>query len=512
MREVWRSLSSRHRGEVNGRLKLIVSVVVICVVIAIVAMRLGSGGGGTSAPKGRAPEEALPQFDANANYVVASIRNVGEISGLLDLISQTAKMSDTAEGLGVPGVDSVVGDAVVAIVDRVKPYVESVDDAAVLAAEGGAVISFITTEEKYAALIERMRSDGSLAVWETKVADGGEAYRWDLGGLELFLIKSVDGKTVQLTAATSEEGAQSSAAAWADPKGRAKIDRKLKAPSYVVARMAIDSLGGKKRDHKVEAAWSVDASRIVLDVDNDLELAGIKPKTSGMESSPIPMYGTGEPAVLLTLDIPQVISMACPDVDDPAELVLSLCEMLAKNSVPGEFRSDVKDLMMTTRISLGVFMKDADIMPSSTYVVLESSKASLIQQYLGMASLFMSKEKIGSWSDAYTTELDGFNIVLATGENKILLGTGKPEEFASAAKRPADLSSVPDKGVLSMLYISTKCLTDKDTAIGGLLASAAEDDQDLKEMLGFLGAVKSILSVQTSPSTSQIVIQRGAAK
>lgn len=481
-------------------------------VIAVLAMRSGVGGSAHKA------EDALPQYDAASSHFVMGVRDVSGVSGAISFASRVIGSSSAVSSLGLPDAASELGDVdelsavAVSLLDRLGAYVSAADDFAVLSAGDDIVVSFFSTEEKFAKLLDEMRADGTLAIWEADIAKGGEAYRWAIEGeaerlSEVFIVKRADGSRVHVSAASSEDAVRRSAAAWGDEKLRAKIDRKLTSPNYIISRFASRTIDGGSTENMVESAWRRDGKRTVIDVENDLSVSGIKPITSGVEDVPIPMYGAGEPTLMFASDIPMILSHICPGAEDPAEAVLALGEKIAGSRVPAQFRGTVKKLLMSSRITCAVFMKKDDPMPSSSYVVIDTKDASPLMQFLPMAALFMSREDVSGWKDFYSTDLDGVKVVLGSSDGRVLLGTGEPSEFAKAASKPAEMKGVPDKGVLSLCYLATKFITDKSTALGEMVSDMLGDEPEAASVYDALKSVRSVLSVQTAPNKAQTVVE-----
>jgi hypothetical protein len=525
---------------------LIVAAVLIAVVAGVFAMR-GRDSGAPVAPREEAlgAEAALPKFAADESHVLLKVENVEGLRKALDMLKgfmPLMKDPDVMDMMrdrydvmkeldGTNPVDSVEKfDAAMKYIAFSDAFLAAADEIAFLGASPDVCMTFFTDEEKFAAMKEALgREGGSSEAWDTSLAgEGGEAWivrdtiaalNEESGDIDvtMYVLKRADGKRTQVITANSEETARRAVRAWESPSDRAVIERNLDAPNFIQYRIENSVIDGEPRSTANEIAWAGDGRTTKIDAFSDFSDSGSTPVTSGVESAPVPMYGTGEPVLLMTVDLAYILSIVMPGVENPAERLVSLIEKYGEEQIPLQFRNDVIAVLAGSRVSLGVFMKPDRLAPSTAYIAFELKDTEALNKYFSLAGIILKPAQIEGWEHALTEQnifdndaYEGLDtdVTLARNGNLFILGLGAPDEYAVRAPMPEAMSGMPETGVILSSYISTKFIVDESTALGAAVREAMEDRGDGRELSEFIDRLgldkfESISSVQADIARSE---------
>ncbi len=297
------------------------------------------------------------------------------------------------------------------------------------------------------------------------------------------MLKRADGPRTLVLVAGSEETMGRAVRAWENPADRAVLTRNLDGPNFLQYRLSVPTYGdGASRDMATELAWRREGNTTVIDSFSDLDAMGVTPMTSGMEDRPVPLFGSGEPFVIETIDLPYFFSVAMPGVADPVEGFVSLMEASVGERIPFQFRSDVLAVLSGSRATIGVFMNSADIVPNTAYLALDMKTPDVLGKYFALAGMLLSPVEVEGWESALSESVDdGIDVTLARSGDRILLGIGNPEEYANV---------------------------DENTALGAMFREVMAEEEDgdmLFEVIDRLNlrAFESLSVVQTAPERAE---------
>ncbi|MDL2263805.1 hypothetical protein LJC31_04035 [Synergistaceae bacterium OttesenSCG-928-I11] len=516
---------------------LVVLAVLIAVAAGVFAMR---DSGAPVAPKWEklGAEAALPKFANDKNHVLLKVENVeGLRKGIrilkdfMPLMSDPdvmdevrSRYEDMKELGGVNPMDSLEKlDLAMKYVTLFDAFFTAADEIAFLGAAPDICLTFFTNEEKFAAMKTTLEGARNAAeAWSTELAgEGGEAWivretfpsfdeEKDDTTVALHVLKRADGERTQVLVAGSEETMQRAVRAWENPSDRAAVARKLDGPNFLQYRFTVPVYGSDtSRDMASEMAWRTEGNTTKFDSFSDLAAFGITPATSGVEGEALPLYGSGEPFALAAFDLPYFFSIAMPGADNPVESFVALMEASIGQRIPLQFRSDALAVLSGSRATVGVFMNPDEIVPSTAYLALEMKSPDVLGKYFALAGMLMKPAQIEGWESALSENVDdGIDVTLARSGNRMLLGIGKPEEYAKQAALPAAMSGMPDKGILVATYVAMKFITDENTALGRMIRDVVEEHEDGPEIAEVfdklsLRSFESISGVQVDPERAE---------
>lgn len=499
------------------------------VVIAVIAVALFTMSGGSKKPTDAAgaAANALPSFDANANYVLLGSSGKSDLPGAMRAIGHLVKiMPDLYAVAGDAGaVDDEMPDGASELTGIAAKYVYlladivgSGEDMFCFVSETNVISGITATDAGFKAMTDKLaEAADSCGPWDDDAikALGGEAVRATfveggepVGSLGLVKLKNGASNVVLVTHGDGIPYVEAAAAALKDPAKRAKVERQVQGPDFVQYRYEADHFGVRV-PIRGETSWTQTKESISLE--NATKAAGTKsPATSGVEKSPVPIFGSDPHVVLGAFDVPYIISNALPFEDAPIEKALEKFEEISGIPIPSDYRDDVIAVLSKMRVSFGVSLPADAKLPSAAYALIEMTDISPLEKYLSLAELMLSRVDIAGWDTALSAPIDdGINAIIAKRKGGILIGIGAPEVYAKEGKRPADMTGKPTDGALSMLYISGAALM-ANTEVSGTVAEVLGDDGlarilDLLKPLG-LDKIKSISSLQTTPERSTAII------
>ena len=516
---------------------LVVLAVVIAVAAGVFAMR---DSGSPLAPKWEklGAEAALPTFANDKNHVLVKVENVEGLRKGIQILKDfmplmsdpdvldevRSRYEDIEELGGVNPMDSLEKfDLAMKYVTLFDAFFTAADEIAFLGAAPDICLAFFTNEEKFAEMKTALeRAHETAEPWSTELAGEGEE-AWivretlpsfddetDDTTVALHVLKRADGERTQVLVTGSEETMQRAVRAWENPSDRATVARKLDGPNFLLYRFAVPAYGSAaSRDMAAEMAWRTEGNTTKFDSFSDLSAFGITPATSGVEGEALPLYGSGEPFVITAFDLPYFFSLAMPGVENPVESFVALMEASVGQRIPFQFRSDVLSVLSGSRATVGVFMNPDEVVPNTAYLALEMKSPDVLGKYFALAGMLMQPAQIEGWESALSENVDdGIDVTLARSGNRVLVGIGKPEEYATQAALPAAMSGMPDKGILVASYVAMKFITDENTALGAMLRDVIEEHEDGREIAEVfeklsLRSFESISSVQVDPERGE---------
>ena len=537
-----------YRYRMNFREAFLLFKKAVLLVVLLVAVAAGAYMmRGPSAPvlpepskEERGAEAALPAYDREQPHVILRVRDVeglrrgvGFFEGIMPDMSDpefAERMETLYEDMDLPGGEDTLESlrqmsAAMAYIRFFDSFLTAADEFALLGTSADVCASFFTDETKYAAL--KSDPDGILSgasPWNTDLAgDGQDALTVTAslpapGELEkpeknidvvFHVLKRAQGLWTQVLISSSEEGMRQLVRAWDEPSARAKTKRHLAGGNYLQYRMDVPTYAeGEARPIFAEVTWEGDGRTTRMDAFTDTSLWGAEPRTSGVEGEPVPLYGSGEPVALFTMDMAYIFSLAFPGADDPVGTFISLMEGSIGQSIPPQFAGDIRALLGESRVSFGCFMEKDQLLPSTAYALIEMKDPSVRDKYFSLASMMLQPAEVEGWERALKMEIDPMRrfVLLASG-NRVLIGLGAPEAYAVRASLPAVMKDMPDKNVLSSFYFSTDILFDEASEVGKLLQAGMEENQELRETFEKLG-----LGVLSSFSGVQADVERSEAR
>lgn len=509
--------------------KLVWAVAAIAIIAAGLFMMNGQGGPGAVVDRAEplGSEAALPAFSPESQYALLKVENVEDfrkgaefVKSFIPLMADPDVLDDMSEMYGELGVFENADPTdtlrkmtlAVEYMETFETFLKAADEFSFLVASDDMYISFFTNEEKYASL--KSEPNGFLKnaePWTTDLAgEGAEALQIPIPkDSRIYVLKRTDAGRTHVVLTSSEEAVGRMQGAWKDPAARAGISRRLEAPNFAQYRFQVPAYTGEPRDVAAEVAWRSDEKMTRMETFGDLEAMGVTPVTSGLEAEPVPTFGSGKPLALATMDLPYIFSIALPGVDDPAGYILSMVKKTSGHEIPEQFEGDVRALLNGSRVSVGAYLKDDQLMPTTAYFLLELKDGAVIDKYLSLASMMLPPAQIEGWESAFSFPIDEqFQVTIARNGAKLLAGIGAPDEYAVKGAEPAEMSDLSKAGALVSYYVDFKPLTDESTEFGKALAEAKKQDDEVREVFDRLnlGAVDSIAAAMVSPDFSELRI------
>lgn len=500
-------------------LGIILAVAIAAVgVILFATMRRGPDG-----PGGADISDALAGFDQNSEYVYvkaahpSNIRTiVSGVKNFAELLASDEFQRSVEQSDGLPFdeydirrfVRSDNYSMLAKVLATIDMIVGSSDQLSFFITRERGLAAMLTTDDKFAEMKQTLeREFGQFAARESSIE--GESFAFGPGGFFVVHKLSAQGRPTLVLAGTAsdEEGIKNAVAAWKDGTGRAKLDRKLTDPDVMKFRVQATSPMGGAQTMSTELTWKSSSKETVVTTHSVAD-PGAK-KTSGLEKSPLPLYGTTPPTALFSIDVPFFFSLLAPGSDTPIRDVLTFGATISGNRsmLDEQALSIAESLLGSARITLSASLGDS-IMPRNAYAVIEMTNTGEADELFGLSQMFGTKTTAKGWDEAYTAELGpGMDIFVARSKTQIIAGLGGKEEYETAATMPADMASLPKSPILSATHVDIAQITDPKSELGSMIRGYPGSDVIFKvlDALG-LGSIKSISSVQSATTDASGII------
>lgn len=506
------------------------AAIIIIVIAALAVSHFGGGGGGSPlAPAGAGGiARTIPAFDSKADHFALCITDTSSLRSLADsakefigslrdksnadkfiLVLRTLSENSNADLPDPVEIVDVLLEAESSVGGAAK-FLSAADELAVLVTSSDAMLSFMTDDERFAGLLDSVRSSGAEVIkWETPLAKDGEAWliRGMLRGVplledpDMYVLKLTSGSRSAAAVSLSQETVERAADAWSG-KAAAAIDRKLSSPNFINFRAS--NFDDSAHGAAAEMAWQTSGNVTTIESVVDSAFRGGTIRTSGLEDRPVPVYGEGDPLMLVTLDVPYLFSLALPEEDDPIEAGIRALEGQIGMSIPGTIRSDIMKILAGCRASAGAFYDKAASNISAAYLLAEMKDSSALSKYLAPLFMFMDTERVEGWEPfaVLDTVSGDMKAVLGKKGDTLMIGIGRPEAYASRPKLPAQIADSSSKGAIVSMYLDLKPFKDNRTPLDEI------DDEDARMMLEMLRSlpIESIYTTQSDSENSRTIV------
>ena len=467
--------------------KILIALAAVAVIAVAVLMRV-------SPPKiggepFTAPEMAFPKVGDGDHYVLFKLENPELMRNKLDAMAKMlpaladkkfSSALDSFEQLGrslsaltSDDIDTTELDSMRSALDGLdaaKKYLDMAKQGAVLIVSGDSHnaaqkselhLSFFPDAEKFDAYIA---SAANLKKWETSKA-GPKGGAWTIGD-GVYMLRTGDGDDVVLIS-DAESGIDRMLEAMKKPASRMEIKRFNQGPDYVQARVPIPVRDtGEVKTGFAELAWVEDDRSAHLQIHTDIYsvMTGRAVPKSGLEGKDLPLLGRGDLAFVGAVDLPYACFAAFPLEEDPVGKVLSLFG----DELPAMYMNDIKAIVEQSRASAVVVADPATGEPNTAYLVLETKAKSAVDRYYGLAGFFMQPATLSGWDSALALSIGGLGVdpILARRGDIVLMGIGKPADYAVEATVPKDIADFAAPHDL-LNFVATSALLDaSDSSLG----------------------------------------------
>lgn len=431
---------------------------VVCVIAVVAAAYTLFAG--REVVRALGPEAALPRVAEGEEYVLAVSQRPGEIAELLSTLGEALpglpRWSDApwAGLLDLP--DPLAGPR--ALYRRAKSLhgVLAVADACAYLAvspdvPGGCFLAFRTADERVEALVQ---SPDALLFgaepWQSPDAEQGErgwVVRRPLfsrDGADVFYAVCLRrGDAALMLVSDAPDGVERMRRALAHADARVRIQRKGEGGDFLQA-VRILAVGGETRPAlleiaRVEAEVSergvrADRFRIYSDF-FPLAADGTVP-SSGLYGGELPPLGRGEVGLAAGCDIPFLCFALFPGDPDPIGRALARLDRV----LPAPLRGELRGVMERGRVSGAVVLAPENGETQNAYLVVESEATASLNRIFSLAALFLKRADVAGWDDfRYLSAGGGARFVAARAGSRLLLGSGRPEDYGVEAAVPAEL-------------------------------------------------------------------------
>ena len=474
--------------------KVLIALGVVAVIVIAVVMRV-------SPPKivsepFTSPEAAFPKLAEAENYVLFKLENPQSMQGKLDALARMlpalgdrrfGSALDAFEQLGRSFAELASGDVDTTGLDQVRTALDGLDTAkryldltkraAVLVVSGDNAgrsgqpeifLSFIPNAEKFDAYLA---STTDLQKWETDKA-GAKGSAWivggDAGSADLYMLRTGDGENVVLVS-DSEKGIERMLEAKRKPEARMEIKRFNQGPDYLQARLPVAVKDtGEEKNAFAELAWVEDERSAHLQIHTDIYsvMTGRSVPKSGLEGKDLPLLGSGDLALVAAIDLPFACFSVFPAEEDPVGRALSFFE----GELPEMYLSDIKSIVEQGRVSAVIVADPATGEPNTAYLVLETKAKGAVDRYYGLAGFFMQPVALEGWDSALSMSIGlPQNPIVARRGDIVLMGIGRPEDYAVAATVPKDIADFAAPHDLMNFVATSSLLKASGSSLGRTL-------------------------------------------
>lgn len=509
--------------------KFIGVLAAVLLLAAVAFFATQQGGRGPGALKAEGPEIAIPQFDADDDYVFVRMGSMKGLRAAKDFLKALTplledpefqsemrhRMDATGQLGGVdPGLYLSKAGAAMERLDVLDPLFDAGDETVLLAAPPLFCLSFYTDAARFDAVRSSDLMRGAQA-WETALAgDGGEAWTWraDVPGLDaasgdvgtsLYIVRRAAGDRTHVLLSDTEEALARMVDAVEKPAARAKIERRAEGASFVQYRFPMTGVEGSSSDAVGETAWNTADGVTRVQAVSDLAAMGATPATSGMEKGPIPMFGSGTPLLFVTMDLPYFFSVGFPGEEDPVGFFMETVQQSAGQRIPPQHVGEIRAVLEGSRFSYGVTMGTESPLPTTAYVALETKAKSVVDQYFALAGFFLRPAQVEGW-DTISSVAIRSDIVITAGRrgDLVVVGLGKPEEYAKTPATPKAMRDLPQTGVLMGAYFDASLLTDGTSPLAEAYRELTGSDKRFA-LLRYLESFDTIATMQADPQKSE---------
>lgn len=490
------------------------------ILVIIAAIGIGSVLTTETGPGGASVLDSLPKFDAASEHIFLRVAEPSSIrslldgaSRLIDLVSDEDVAGSIEDGIGSDAISDAMSSEEAAAVQRLLGVVGSIvslaDDFSFLADGSRVLIAMLTNDEKFAKMKEVIASEANIVSWQNGM-EGESFVIGDGDKLGFHSFSSSARPTLVLIAPSDDESIFRAALdAWKNAEARGSIKRALNEQNFMTYSLKLSAPDGSESVSAGELDWKTAKGQTTIRSKNSSRPEGMK--TSGFEANALPLFGTSEPTLFFSFDVPFILSNAFPRSQTPVRDAIALVEKNSKRTFDRETISILESILGSSRVTAALTVDKDQLYPKNAYVVLENRGSSAADDLVSLASFFGDKADVAGWENAWTAHFQGLSLFVGKNADKIVVGMGDPSEYATAAPRPAAMASLPEKPALSGTYISFEDLSDPNSALGKTARAVLDEDaagRKLTEMLDALGlgSIKSIASAQSSAEDSKAII------
>lgn len=490
------------------------------ILVIIAAIGIGSVLTTETGPGGASVLDALPKFDAAGEHIFIRVAEPSSIrplldgaSRLIDLVSDEDVAESIEDGIGSDAITDAMNSEEAAVAQRLLGVVGSVvslaDDLSFLADGSRVLIAMLTDDEKFAKMKEVIASEARILSWQNSM-EGESFVIGDGDKLGFHSFSSSSRPTLVLIGAADDESIFRTALdAWKESEARGSIKRALSEQNFMTYSLKLSAPDGSESTSAGEMDWKTAKGQTTIRTKSASRPEGMK--TSGFEANPIPLFGTSEPTLFFSFDLPFILSNAFPGSQTPVRDSISLIEKNSRRTFDRETVSILESILGSSRVTAALTVGKDQLYPKNAYVALENRGSTAADDLVSLASFFGDKVDVAGWENAWTAHFQGVSLFVGKNADKIVIGIGDPSEYANAAPRPAAMASLPEKPALSGAYISFEDLSDPNSVLGKTSRAVLDEDsagRKLAEMLDALGlsSIKSIASAQSSAEDSKVII------
>jgi hypothetical protein len=488
-------------------MKKLALAVFACVIIAAVYFFAFGGGSSTAGP-----EDALPKVRDNEMYVVMKLKNPGgtarSLRSFADMLPDIiAKHRDKMPD----GYDDYVGSAgneemrdgigkFCAVLDIAKEgallfhaekgwYAKDEDEDETKGSFGAAIFPKEGDAEAAAVRIARiLGAEDGFIEWDNELNGRGWILEAGADRDKLFIFGADGMKENTVLISNSGEDIEKMTAALRDKSARFEIKRHNSGDDYVLIGGEIEDNNGAEAHCVTEIALAKDDKSAHLQFYSDAMriAAGSIPKSS-IKGKDIPLYGDGAVAFVAAVDIPFACFTVFPRESDPVGAFFD--KYMSKGASPLPAMEDsVKAVMRDGRISFAASINPAGDELSAGYFIVESGEKDGLDVLFSLGNIFMREEtKIEGWDNARTMRISAkANIVAAKKDGAILVGFGRPEDYAKKAAVPKGIADFASPVDLVNL-VATSALFNLKSPITGQSGSELLRGSGLSELIGDSG-------------------------
>jgi hypothetical protein len=170
--------------------------------------------------------------------------------------------------------------------------------------------------------------------------------------------------------------------------------------------------------------------------------------------------GSGELALLMTVDVPFHLSVVFPDSADPFR---DFWEMATENfpenaEVPSELTDDISAFFRNARLSVALVLNDENKL-GEAYIIVEYAGVDQIDKLFSYAPIIGAQAiELEGWNTAYKLTGPAVPAVFARTGDTVLFGVGDSDGYNKSAKIPdnVDGAGVSDRSAAMNFFITQR--------------------------------------------------------